>query len=144
MQRLTEGGAPDVVAACREYERIASGMALAQGDSSVWHGSACEMPPEALRFFYRHTAEFTPMSFGEWDFTSALRGVSAPLLVIYGERDPAGIPFQRAWARSVPNGRLLLVSRAGKGAIGDRPDLVAEAIDQFLSGHWPSSAVRPS
>jgi proline iminopeptidase len=141
MEALMTGTATDPIASCHEYEAINRQLALARGDSIRWQGSSCDMPVEAVRYYYHYTARLGPEYFGDWDFTSTLRGVSAPLLVVYGENDAIGILAQRAWVAALPNARLLLVPGAGKGTLADRPDLVFPAIDEFLAGRWPQGAV---
>ncbi len=141
MQPLLTGTAPDPVASCREYEAITRQMALARGDTSRWQGSSCDMPSEAVRYYFHYTARIGPTYFGDWDFTSSLRRLTARVLVVYGDRDTAGVPAQREWVTALPNARLLLVPGAGKGALADRPDLVFPAINDFLGGRWPRGAV---
>lgn len=140
MTPLVQGTAPDVVAGCRELGAVTRAMSVARGEPARWRGSECDMPPEALRYFYRHTARLGPALFGAWDFTRSLAGVRAPLLVVYGALDTAGVPMQRQWAAALPDARLLLVPGAGKGAPADRPELVFPAIEQFLGGQWPAAA----
>jgi proline iminopeptidase len=137
---LLEGTASDPVAACREYEAIGRQLAALRGEPASWKGSTCAGPPKAVAYYYRHTAQFTPRTFGDWDFTSGLERVTAPLLVVYGESDSLALPAQRAWAAAVPNGRLLVVPGAGKAALTDRPDLVVPAVVTFFHGSWPEGA----
>jgi proline iminopeptidase len=138
---LINGTAPDVVAGCREYGAASREMARGRGEPVSGKGTECDMPPEALRYYFRYTARAGPVFFGDWDFTTSLRGVTAPVLVVHGDVDEAAIPAQRAWAAAFPQGRLLLVTGAGKGAHSDRPDLVFPAIEAFLAGRWPAGAV---
>lgn len=153
MEVLISGSAEDPVAACREYEGLLREKAAGEGSPSGWKGTTCAADPEAVRYAYRYTARLTPMSFGDWDYTCAMGDVEAPLLVVYGDRDSLGLAQQEAWAAAAPNGRLVTVPNAGKGAAGDRPEVVFAAIDAFLAGGWPaaartvereSSACRPS
>ena len=140
MRPLLAGTAPDVVAGCRALGEVGRAMTAARGEPVRWRGSECDMPPEALRYYYRYTARVGPALFGAWDFTRSLRGVRAPLLVVYGALDTAGVPMQRAWAAALPDARLLLVPGAGKGAMSDRPELVFPAVERFLRGGWPEAA----
>lgn len=102
----------------------------------------CTAPPEAVEYAHRYTSQITFASFGEWDYTGALRGVQAPLLVIYGDRDPSPVSSQRAWAAAVPRGRLLVIPGARHGPHVDRPDVFFSAVDTFLSGGWPEGGLR--
>lgn len=105
-------------------------------------GSECAAPPDAVAYYYHHTAQLGPKYFGDWDFTEGLEDATAPLLLVYGEQDSLAISEQREWASSVPNGRLLLVPDAGKPAFSDNPDFVFPAIDTFFRGAWPVAARR--
>lgn len=140
LRSLLQGTAEDPLATCEAYEAIGRKLAEARGEPTGWEGTTCAAPPEAVRYYYRHTAQFAPSTFGDWDFTSGLEHLAAPVLVVHGARDTAALPAQRAWAEAVPNGRLLLVPRAGKGAIADRPDVVVAAVTTFLGGEWPAGA----
>lgn len=140
LRSLLQGTAEDPVATCEAYEEIGRRLADARGEPTAWEGSTCEMPAEAVRYYYRYTAQHAPSTFGDWDFTSGLEDLSAPVLVVYGARDSTEVAAQRAWAEAVPNGRLLLVPSAGKGAIAYRPDVVLPAVATFLQGEWPAEA----
>lgn len=142
MGALLSGTSPDPVADCREYETIGREMARARGESGEWKGTNCAMPPEAVRYYFRHTAQLAPRSFGDWNFTASLDAVEAPLLVIHGDLDPRAAAEQRAWAAAVPNGRLLLIPDAGKAVSADRPDLFYPAVETFLRGEWPDGAIE--
>lgn len=141
LRSLLNGMASDPVAACREYEAIGRSLAALRGETASWSGSTCAAPPEAVAYYYRYTAQVTPRTFGDWDFTSGVERVTAPLLVVYGQRDSLALAAQRDWAAAVPNGRLLLVPGAGKAAITDRPDLVVPAVVTFFHGEWPERAI---
>jgi pimeloyl-ACP methyl ester carboxylesterase len=144
VQALMSGMNPDPVAACRAYEELLRRAALMQGDSTAPKGSSCRAPPKAVEYAHRYTSQVTFASLGQWDYTGALRRVSAPLLVIYGDRDPSPVSSQWAWAAAVPNGRLLVIPGAGHGPHVDRPNVFFPAVDAFLSGSWPQAAVsRP-
>ncbi len=134
---LLRGTAEDPVEACEEYEALGRRLAELRGEPVTWRGTTCAAPPQAVRYYYRYTAPLAPRTFGDWDFTTGLEDFSVPLLVVYGARDSASVPAQRAWADAVPRGRLLLVPEAGKGAVSERPDLVIPAISAFLRGAWP-------
>lgn len=142
MGRLLSGTSPDPVADCREYESIGREMALARGESGKWKGTNCAMPSEAVRYYFRITAQLGPRGFGDWDFTRSLGEVEAPLLVIYGDSDSKAAEAQRAWAAALPRGRLLLLPGGGKGISADRPDLFYPAVETFLDGGWPAGAER--
>jgi pimeloyl-ACP methyl ester carboxylesterase len=140
LKSLFEGNAADPVAACRQYEALDRRLAVGAGEF-VKKGTTCEMPAAAVRYYYRYTAILGPEAFGKWDFTHSLSELQAPLLVIDGERDKRGLAMERAWARAVPNGRLLIIPDAGRVAHAERPEVVFPAIDEFLRGTWPKGAL---
>jgi proline iminopeptidase len=141
LESLMDGTAPDPVATCQEYEALNRRQAVAQSEFAGWKGSTCNMPAAAVAYYFRFTARIAPDAFGDWDFTQSLHSLQAPLLVIDGTRDTRGLFMERAWARAVPQGRLLLVPNAGRAAHAERPDLVFPAVDSFLAGVWPAGAL---
>jgi len=138
LERLLAGTSADPAADCREYEALGRELAKARGEPGRWRGTTCDMPAEAIRYAYHHTMQVGPRSLGAWDLSGSLRGLEAPLLVIHGELDTAGAEGQRAWARAAPNGRLLVLPGATKGASADRPELFFPAVEVFLEGDWPA------
>ncbi len=137
---LLKGTASDPVVTCREYEEVSKKLAINGGETVNNKGSTCHASPKAVRYYYRYTAQLTPGSFGNWDFTTGLEEVSAPLLVVYGKKDTLAIPSQREWVKAMPNSRLLLVLEAWKRAFSDNPEFVFPAIEEFFSGDWPKAA----
>lgn len=133
---LLEGTAADPVATCREYEALGRRLGEARGEEVTWSGTSCAAPAEAVRYYFRYTAQLAPRTFGDWDFTSGLEHVSAPLLVVHGARDSVGLPANRAWAAALPNGRLWSVPGA-RSPFADRPEVVFPAVAAFLKGEWP-------
>jgi pimeloyl-ACP methyl ester carboxylesterase len=140
LKSLMDGSATDPVAACREYEALTRRVALAAEGFAGKKGSECDMPVPALRYYFRYTARLGPEVFGQWDFTNSFSEVTAPLLVIHGERDTRGLAMSRSWIRAIPQGRLLVIPGAVRAAYAQRPDAVFPAIDEFLSGRWPNGA----
>lgn len=141
LQELLSGTASDPVETCREYEATNKKLALTQGDTTTYKGTTCNAPPEAVHYYYRYTAQLAPRYYEGWDFATGLEQLTAPLLVVYGEEDSLMIPAQHSWVSAVPNGRLLLVPDADKGAFSDNPRFVFPAIKTFFSGHWPKEAM---
>ncbi|PWN06514.1 alpha/beta fold hydrolase [Rhodohalobacter mucosus] len=130
---LLNGTAENPVETCREYEALNRRIAEERGEEVTYRGTTCDAPPEAVRYYYRYTAQLAPRYYGRWDFTDGrLQRVMAPHLIIWGEKDAHMIPAQQAWADAFPNGELLLIPEARKGAISDRPILVKEAVANFL------------
>lgn len=61
-----------------------------------------------------------------------IRSIDPPTLVACGDRDPF-VPVDHAWrlARSVPDGRLLVLPDAGHEAFAERPAIATEALAVF-------------
>ena len=140
LEQLMSGTSADPAADCREYEALGRELARSRGEPARWRGTTCDMPAEAIRYAYRHTMRVGPRSLGDWDLTGSLRRFEGPLLVIHGALDTAGAEGQRAWARTAPNGRLLVIPGATKGASADRPELFFSGVEAFLAGDWPAGA----
>ena len=133
---MITGSAADPVATCHEWEQVAHALAAAKGDTIRWHGTMCDAPPEGIRYGMRYTSQLTPQSLGAWDFTTSMRRVTAPLLVVYGAKDTSPIESQIEWAAAVPNGVLVVIPGAGHGPQADRPDVFPPLVESFLRGEW--------
>ena len=142
VEALLGGTASDPLRACEEYERLERKAATARGESTSQKGSACAASPEAIRYAHRYTSQVTLASLGKWDYSKSLQHVSAPLLVIYGDRDPSPISSQWAWAAAVGDGRLLVIPGAGHAPHVTHPDGYFSAVETFLAGRWPEGVVR--
>lgn len=139
LSSLLQGTSDDPVETCQDFEALGLRLAEARGEQVTWTGTSCAAPPEAVRYYFRYTAQLAPRTFGDWDFTSGLEDVSAPLLVVHGERDTVGLPANRAWATALPNGRLLVVPGA-RTPFSDRPEASFRAVAAFMEGEWPPDA----
>jgi len=69
------------------------------------------------------------------DYSEALRAFPCPTLVVHGDHDP-GVPVARARAAAelIPDSHLEIVVGAGHWVQRDRPDIVLEAMTEFLRG----------
>jgi proline iminopeptidase len=141
---LLNGTSADPVASCHAYREAGRRLAQAEGRLAFGDGSECDMPPEAVSYYFRYTARLGPQSFGDWNYADMPSNVSSPLLVVFGDRDSLALSMQRDWAAAFENGRLLVLSNAGKAVHVERPELVFPAINTFLHGRWPDSAVTVS
>ena len=70
-------------------------------------------------------------------------GVTMPVLVVHGTKDRSG-PYGggRDWAAMLPNARLVTVENAGHMPWIEKPREVFDALQTFLDGAWPNSAIR--
>ena len=101
----------------------------------------CGYSPEALRNMNR-VGETGAASLGNWDFRPLLRTIRVPTLVIEGEHTNVPLEDARTWARTVHNGRLLLIPNAGHMNWLDQPDAVIATLDEFFRGNWPARSER--
>lgn len=69
----------------------------------------------------------------EADFTDRLDQVTAPTLVLCGERDRANLPASRLIAQRIPGAELMLVPGAGHAPNSERPAEFNEALYGFLA-----------
>ena len=121
IEELLAGTSEDPMALCREFEALGRQQARAVGEP-VSRATACHGSPEAIRYTYSQTAPITFESFGEWDFTRSLQALPAPLLVIHGGQDTSKRATSEAWARAVPDARLLVVPGSNVPWV-DTPDV---------------------
>jgi pimeloyl-ACP methyl ester carboxylesterase len=74
------------------------------------------------------------------DVREQVRGVRAPTLLVWGDRDPL-VPFALAeeWRRTLPDARLVVLNGVGHVPMVDRPAAFARALVKFLDepGHLP-------
>ena len=71
------------------------------------------------------------------DATDVLAGIAVPTLVVHGEEDAIiGPEVGRELAAAIPDARFLLVERAGHLANLEQPEVVNEALLDFLAPIW--------
>jgi len=142
LAELLSGTADDPVSACQTYHERGAELAESLGRRGPTpRGSERLMEPDALRYYFRYTAQVGPRLFGDWDYTVGLESFPGALLVIYGADDADGLAVQGEWVTAVHDARLLAVPGAGKAVHVERPDAVFSAIDEFLDGRWPEGAL---
>jgi proline iminopeptidase len=134
--------ADDPVRICREV--MTSFLILYQHDPGAelpLRGDVCSGPPEAVRR-QRAVNAAIYRSMPDFDLRPAVRRVTAPVLVVYGESD--AIPREGAedWAANFGDARLLVIPGAGHLVHGEQPGLFFPAVEAFLAGRWPEGAVR--
>ncbi|MEA3012373.1 MAG: proline iminopeptidase [Sphingomonadales bacterium] len=133
----------DPIATCREF--MTAIFLLYSFDPAAripFRGNVCAGSREAVR---RQQSVNVAIwrSLGEFDLRSAVERVTAPVLVIHGAADVIPLAASREWAAHFPNGRLLVLERAGHLVHLERPDAFFPAVEAFLAGRWPEGAVAP-
>jgi proline iminopeptidase len=133
---------PSDLTACHEYYRLwFTPFFAARSAQSSMKGDVCAGSPASLNNKSR-VNRFTFPSLGDWDWTTSLRNVTAPTLIIHGELDPLPIESARKWAAVLPNARLLELKGIGHFPYVEAPVAFFAAVDRFLRGEWPNDAMR--
>lgn len=138
LQAATSPG--EVIALCR---RLLVEAALPYLLDPARHRSqtGCDFPASVISnraVVSRHTLR----SLGDWDFRPALARIRVPVLIVEGARTVVPLSSPTLWAKTAPNGKLLLVPDAGHEVGMDQPELLVSIARTFLSGGWPDSASR--
>jgi proline iminopeptidase len=102
-------------------------------------GSSCDAPPDAVRN-YVIVNEATFASLRDWDFLPMLTKLQQPALVVEGEQSAPTVESVQAWAKAMPNARLLLIPNAGHFPQVEQPEAFFPAVERFLRGGWPKEA----
>jgi proline iminopeptidase len=140
LQKAFEGSS-NITTACREYWSIMTPPRLAKGTSvSVVKSDLCAAPPEAIRFGMTKTNPATFGSLGDWNWTTELARVKAPVLIIHGEEDSIPMAMVSKWVTALPNARILRLPHTGHFPHAEQPAIVFPAIEAFLGGGWPKDA----
>jgi proline iminopeptidase len=133
----------DGTAACREYWAIMTPPRLAKSvPVSVVKSDLCAAPPEGIRFGMTKTNSATFSSLGDWNWTSELARVKAPVLIIHGEEDSIPRAMVAKWTTALPNARLLRLPHTAHFPHAEQPIIVFPAIETFLNGDWPKGAAK--
>lgn len=97
-----------------------------------------ERPDNVWKFILPNIIE----SLGDWNFGSIVSSIETPFLTVHGSYDAFPIESAMEWSKSLLNGRFLIILDAGHLPWLEKPDYFYKAIDEFLSGDWPISAVK--
>ena len=120
---------------CREYFRISSPPYLLNPKAFTTERSErmCEAPAAALR--NRFVVVFAVFeTLGDWNFRPQLAKITVPALVMEGEKTNVPLEATREWATHLPNGKLVLIPKAGHVFFMEKPQAFFRAADKFLRG----------
>ena len=133
----------DGVAYCREHRRLSGPRQFGRPDAMLrTKADPCALPNEWPGSF-TNVMQRIFSSLGEtWDFKDRVRNVRAPTLVVHGLEDLVLPNAARLWATLIDNARVLWIEGVGHFPWLEDPDVFFPAVDEFLSGEWPGSAVR--
>ena len=131
--------AEDPYPACRESLRIfLRGVAGTPEAASRVKGDLCAATPTNLRL----QGVLTRRVWGSfWDTTATegydwrplARRVSAPTLVVHGDRDPLPLAGSEEWVQAFPNAQLVVIQDAGHYPHAEQPEQFFPAVEAFLS-----------
>lgn len=132
--------------------QIAEGVDRAQVDRYDAKGMPKPMGPEASAktFGNLRAVETNPESnasrhrAGRWiqpsergvgvaDIVGTLKRVTAPTLLLYGDRDPAYVRYRAAAEANLKDGRSAFVANSGAFTMQENPEGTAEALAKFLA-----------
>ena len=121
---------------CRDYWTDAVRPRLAEPEltSKSIRSDFCAASVAAIVYGLSTTNRVVMASYGDWDIRAALKGVTAPTLVIHGEQESIPMDLVEEWVTSLPNATLMRIPRAAHFTYVERPDLVWPAVERFLSG----------
>ncbi|HEX6314675.1 MAG TPA: alpha/beta hydrolase [Gemmatimonadaceae bacterium] len=130
---------------CDEFWRVNAPIFLGDttevpGFRAAWCQYLNESPAQVAQ-----AAERVFLSLGsEADFAARARGITAPTLVMHGRLDLVANPDgAREWTRRIDGARLLWLSNVGHLPHLEAPQVVVDAINDFLAGGWPPRAGPP-
>lgn len=91
------------------------------------------MPQSMFRQMGFEKADFINLckSMMKLDFSTSLKNISCPVLVIYGEKDKANKKAATELADNIKNARMHMVKGAGHEVNIDAPDKLAELLGNF-------------
>ncbi len=125
----------------REYYEVAHKPLLYDKDTeSRFRKDFYSLPNERPDNVWKVVLPRIIESFGEWDWRTRLSEFDVPLLTIHGEYDAIPMRSAREWTQMVPNGRFLVVRKAGHLPWLEQPDIFFRALNSFLDGNWPEKA----
>lgn len=134
--------AKDPIAVCREFlVTILRVYTYTQTLDSNFKGDVCAGGPDSVRL-QPATRDHVWKSLGNYNITSKLGVVKAPVLVIHGVGDVIPLKSSEAWASGYPNARLFVIEKAGHMSQTEAPDIFFPAIDTFLKDSFPAEAKK--
>lgn len=131
--------AKDPYPACRESIRIfLRGVAATGEAASRIRGDLCAATPVNLRLqgvMNRKVWEsfWDTTAVEGYDWRPLARRVSAPTLLLHGNRDPLPLAGSEEWARVLPHARLQVIANAGHYPHAEQPEQFFPAVEAFLA-----------
>jgi pimeloyl-ACP methyl ester carboxylesterase len=134
--------ASDPVAMCREFSLLVLSVYTYSRTMDIgFKGDVCAGPKESVRQ-WRTTNAHVWRSLGDFNLVAKTASVKAPVLVIHGIADVIPLRGSEFWAYGYPNGRLLIIEKAGHITHVERADVFFPAVEMFLNGSFPAEAKK--
>lgn len=138
-KKIYENNPVDSTKACWDYYSLwMRGFASSYVEArNIW-GNICNCNQDNLTNPFSY---YTMKSIGNWDITSQLANVKAPVILLVGDND--AIPFAsfEHWNNNLPNSSLLNFKGAGHVPNADKPAAFFLAVETFLQGKTPNESV---
>ena len=145
LQELQRQPGTDPAAQCRAAWTIMRPFYVGRPEdvTKISHWGRCDLANERnmLQYFYRCILpSLQALTLTAEDYARA----RMPVLVIHGTRDRSA-PYGGgvAWARSLPQARLMTIDGAGHAPHIEAVERVLPAMTTFLAGNWPADAAQP-
>jgi proline iminopeptidase len=139
-KKVYEAADADAAALCRRYFAFThSTYVVNPANLSRARGDICGYEPRAIRNDWV-VGDVLRASLGHFNFMPLLAKIYAPTLVIEGAKTNVPLDATEAWARWLPNSRLLLIPDAGHENWLDQPEAVTTAISDFFQGRMNKNA----
>lgn len=132
LNSLLSGDAENPMQACKEYETLSRKIAQHRGKSVNYQGTTCSGSDASVAYYYQYTAQLSPLSYGNWDYTHQLESLDVSTLVLYGAKDTSGQFMQQQWVDAFKKSRLITVPNSEKGTLSDNPEYAIPEIVRFL------------
>jgi proline iminopeptidase len=136
--------AADAEGLCRENRRVSLAAFVADP------ADVAKIELDSCRFFNEQETNQNLWwgalfgSMGDWDYRAPARALTTPRLVVHGGKDFIPLGGSREWVAGNANARLLVLRDVGHFPHVEEPDAFFPAVETFLSGGWPESAVSVS
>jgi proline iminopeptidase len=133
--------APDPLAVCREIHGTNEKLYFLNDENiKRKKGNYCDVPSSAI-LKQATTARLTLQSLGDYDLKPLIEKISQPALVVEGAQTPVPMEEFETWAKTLPEGRLLLIEETGHAyPFVENPKVFFKAAEEFISGKWPVDA----
>ncbi|HEX2094166.1 MAG TPA: alpha/beta hydrolase [Longimicrobiaceae bacterium] len=120
------------VAACRAYWALFIRGYLADPMGSIpVRGDPCDGTPQTLN---NQVYQYTLGPLGAWDWRPDAQKVSAPALILHGEKSPLPVESFREWASMLPKAKLRSIVGSGHFPHAEQPALFIPIARAFLRG----------